>query len=177
MRRLLVLCLGAALALPAAAAAIALVPGDGTLHVDDADGKVRLGSRFAPFSGVVLGRISVGKLEIIDPEEECDELLVWDEDDTRERPLRSREGIACVFVTFDRSSAMRFRLVSEDSEITMSGRGIWISAFGQGPAYLQGTARRPAKDGTYSLNGQRPRSMPEPGEWWAVGNWTRPSLP
>jgi hypothetical protein len=177
MRRLLVLCLGAMLVLPAAAAAIALVPGDGTLHVDNGDGKVRLGSKFAPFSGVVLGRISVGKLEIIDPEEECEDLLVWNEDDTRERPLRARDGIACVFVTFARDEAMRFRLVREDGEITMSGKGLWVSAVGQGVAYLQGTTRR-AGDGTYSINGQRPRSLPERGEWVPVGNWTtRPSLP
>src|SRR5687768_365557 len=131
MRRVVTLVLSAALLVPATAAAFAHALGDGTLHVNNADGRV---SFLRGFSGVVLGRVTVGTLEVIDPDSECDDLaaLVWDDDGWRERPLRgSRDGIKCVFRTFDRTTPMRFRLLEED-EIRITGAGIWISTVGQG---------------------------------------------
>jgi hypothetical protein len=176
MRRVLVLLLGATLALPAAALAVGLAQGDGTLYVNRADGKVRLGSKLDTFSGVVLGRINVGRLEIIDPDEECDELslVVWDADDGWERPMRQRDGVVCVFVSNDRTSPMRFRLVRDENEVVISGNGLFVTAVGEGPAFLLGTPKK-IRDGTYSINGERPLSMPEKGKWVEIR--ARGSLP
>jgi hypothetical protein len=173
MRRVLTLGLLAALAVPAVAAATALAPGDGTLYVNNADGRVHF---LRGFSGVVLGRITFGTLEVFNPSGECDEVadLVWDDDERTERPLRgSRDGIKCVFRATDRTTPMRFRLLEESEEIRISGQGIWVSAVGQGRVHLQGSDR--LRDGTFSISGDRPRSMPDRGATYSIG--TRPSLP
>jgi hypothetical protein len=176
MRRVLVLLLGATLALPAAALALGFAQGDGTLYINKADGKVRLGSKLDPFSGVVLGRLREGRLEIIDPDEDCDDLslVVWDADDDWERPLRQRDGVACVFVSSDRTTPMRFRLVRDENEVLVSGTGLFVTAVGEGPVFLQGNPRK-VRDGTFSINGERPLSMPEKGKWFEIR--ARGSLP
>jgi hypothetical protein len=164
MRRVVTLWLLAALVVPATAAAIALAPGDGSLTVSNADGQVRLTLR----AGVVLGRIAQGRLEVIAPDQDCEELLVWDSDDDFERPLRARDAVACVFISRDRSTAMRFRLVRGEADIRMVGRGLSLSAAGRGRTYLEGSVTKP-RDGTFSVNGERPRSMPDKGAWFSVG--------
>ena len=161
MRRALVLCLLVVLLAPAAAIATGLASGDGMLAVRNGDGVVGLKLK----SGAILGRIQSGRLEIVvDPDVNCDELLVWDYDRDSLRPLASRDKVACVFVVGRESPAdMRFRLVREENEIRLTGRGLWISAVGRGQVYLKGSTRERA-DGVYSLNGARERSLPDRGE-------------
>jgi hypothetical protein len=167
-------CFAAVLALPATAAAIHAAPGDGTLAVSNAEGRVEF---LRNFSGVVLGRVTTGRLEIVNPESDCYGLDVWDVDDIREFPLRgSRDGVRCVFRTLDRSTAMRFRLVREGDEILVRGAGIWISAVGRGDVYLEGKPNK-LRDGTFSINGERRGSLPDGGRTFTIGTRRPGSLP
>jgi hypothetical protein len=163
MRRVLVLCLGATLALPAAALAVSLAQGDGTLYVNNAAGQVNL----RPWSGVVLGRMTEGKLELVDPDASCDDIDVWGAD--VERELRAREAVICRFVSRDRDSVMRFRLVEDVEEIRMiNSRGLYVAAVGQGKAFLKGSPRI-EQDGTFSINGDRRRgTLPDSGKSYEI---------
>ena len=161
MRRILVVTVVLALAIPAVAAAHVLAPGDGSLAVRSGDGVVRL----SEFRGVVLGRISAGTLVIVDPKgDDCDSLLVWDADDQWPRVRRYGEDrvLECWFTT---TSGMRFRLVGGTNTIRINARGIALSAVGQGRGFVRGTPML-ADDGVYSVNGSDWRSLPDDG--WAV---------
>ncbi|MBD0329858.1 MAG: hypothetical protein ICV64_07125 [Thermoleophilia bacterium] len=168
MRPLVLVCLAAVLALPATAAAVHVAAaGDGTLSVSNAEGRVEF---LRSFSGVVLGRVTTGRLEVVNPDADCNDLGVWDVDEVRELPLRgSRDGVRCVFRTVDRSMAMRFRLVREGDEVLVAGAGIWISAVGQGRVYLEGKPNK-LRDGTFSINGERRGSLPDAGRTFTIGS-------
>jgi hypothetical protein len=167
MRGLVTVVIVAALLVPAAALAQSRTPGDGTLHVNSAEGRVHF---LRSFSGVVLGRITVGTLEVVNPDSDCDSLKVWDADDTNERPLPgSRDGVRCIFRSTDRSTPMRFRLVREGDEVRVSGSGIWLSSVGQGRVFVQGSERR-VRDGTFAINGdRRPGTLPDRGLTVTIG--------
>jgi hypothetical protein len=165
MRRILVLTMVLALAIPAVAAAQALVPGDGSLAVRSGDGVVRL----SDFRGVVLGRISTGTLVIVDPKsDDCDSLLVWDADDAwpRVRRLGEDRVLECWYTT---TSGMRFRLVGGPSTIRINARGIALSAVGQGRGFVRGTPTL-VDDGLYSVDGSDWRSLPDEGRAVRIGS-------
>ena len=165
MRRILPILLVLVLALPAAAAARMLAPGDGTLVVRSGDGRVWL----SEFRGVVLGRISAGTLVLVDPKGgDCDAQLVWEADDQwpRVRTIGEDRVLECVYRT---TSGMRFRLVGTDTTLRVNGRNIALTAVGKGTGYLKGTPALP-DDGTYSVDGADWRSLPEDGRFVHIGS-------
>jgi hypothetical protein len=165
MRRALLITLVLALAVPVAAAARTLVPGDGSMVVRSGDGNVRL----IDFKGAILGRIANGTVVVVDPKGgDCDALLVWDADNQwpRVRTVGEDTHLECVFKT---TSGMRFRLVGGPSTIRVNGKGIALSAVGQGLAYVRGS-RVVADDGTYSVDGSDWKALPEDGRFVRVGS-------
>jgi hypothetical protein len=167
-RRLVVLCLGVALALPAAAWAVApLTGGDGSLAVRDGAGFIRLNLR----SGAILGRIENGTLEIVDPDVNCDDLLVWDADS--QFPKTVRDKTACVFRVHseDDEPGMRFRLARDENEVRLRGSGLWVSAVGRGRVFINGAgSATKTRDGSYSLNGGFFKSLPNDGQAFVLGS-------
>lgn len=164
MRRILLIGVVLALAIPAVAAAKALVPGDGSMAVRSGDGIVRLND----FRGVVLGKIATGTLVIVDPKgDDCDSLLVWDADDQwpRVRRLGDDRVLECWFTT---TSGMRFRLVGGTNTIRINARGIALSAVGQGRGFVRGTPAL-TDDGLYSVDGSDWRSLPDDGRAVRIG--------
>ncbi len=161
MRRILVLWLGLVLAVPATAfAVVPFATGDGTLAVRWGDGNVTLKLR----SGVVLGRIATGTLEVVDPDVACEDLLVWDADD-----MTPTKRDTCRFRSIERDGTpMRFRLLRGDNEIRLHGRGLFISAVGRGRVLLQGSDER-VRDGQYSINAAPFRSLPDEAQWFPIG--------
>lgn len=165
MRRALLITVVLALAIPVAAAARTLVPGDGSMVVRSGDGLVRL----IDFKGAILGRIANGTLVIVDPKGgDCDALLVWDADDSwpRVRTVGDDTVLECVFKT---TSGMRFRIVGGTNTVRVNARGIALSAVGQGLGYVRGS-KVAAEDGTYSVDGSDWRSLPEDGRFVRVGS-------
>ena len=165
MRRALVITLVLALAVPVAAAARTLAPGDGSMVVRSGDGHVRL----IDFKGAILGRIATGTVVVVDPKGgDCDALLVWDADDAwpRVRTVGDDTVLECVFKT---TSGMRFRLVGGPNTIRVNGNGIALSAVGQGLGYVRGS-KVIADDGSYSVNGGDWKAMPEDGRFVRVGS-------
>jgi len=162
MRRILVLCVGLVFCVPATA--FAIVPfalGDGTLAVRGGDGTVTLKLR----SGVVLGRMATGTLEVVDPDVACEDLLVWQADETT--PTKRD---TCRFRSMERDGTpMRFRLLRGDNEIRLHGRGLFISAVGRGKVRLEGSDER-VRDGQYSINAAPFKSLPDEGGWLAIGS-------
>jgi hypothetical protein len=165
MRRTLLITLVLALLAPAAAVAQRLAPGDGSLVVRSGDGNVRL----TDFKGVVLGRIANGTLVIVDPKGgDCDAPLVWDADDQwpRVRQIGPEKVLECVYRT---TSGMRFRFVGGPSTLRVNGKGIALTAVGQGAGYVRGS-KNVDDDGTYSVDGGDWRSLPEDGRVVRVGS-------
>jgi hypothetical protein len=169
MRRTLLLCLALAFAVPATAfALVPLTSSDGTLAVRAGDGKVQLKLR----SGVILGLVDSGRLEVVDPDVDCEDLNVWNSGDPdlkfvprpgiRQAPSSPRRVPVCVFKADDQNP-MRFRLIGE-GDVTVVGSGIWMSVVGRGRAYLLGRPTK-AHDGRYSLNGDVFKSLPDDGDW------------
>jgi hypothetical protein len=173
MRRLILLCLGALLVVPATA--LGVVPfasGDGTVAVRDGAGLVKLQLP----SSVILGRVEDGELRVFDPDTDCDALdrtTVWNNDDldvkfvskpgVRQTPSSPRRVPVCVFTS---DTPMRFRLLDEGN-VRVKGDGIWVSAVGRGKVWLEGQDDK-ANDGKYSINGAPFRSLPDDGGWLDV---------
>jgi hypothetical protein len=145
MWRILPILLVCALAAPLAATARSTVPGDGTLSVRNGDGQVRMLLR-----GAVIGKVESGRLTVIDPARDCEQLLVW-ETDVPPREWTTTEGeTACTFSGTD----LRFRFVGGLNELRVVGDGIFLSAVGKGSARLRGTG------GTYSVDGSKYVEVP-----------------
>lgn len=165
MRRILVLLVVLALTVPAVAAARKLTPGDGTLVVRSGDGRVWLND----FRGVVLGRIATGTLVLVEPKGgDCDTQLVWEADDQwpRVRTVGDDRVFECVYRT---TSGMRFRVVGGQNTLRVNGRGIALTAVGKGTGHLRGTPSL-LDDGTYSLDGEDWRSLPDDGRFVRIGS-------
>lgn len=158
MRRLLVLGAVLAFALPAAAWAVGAARTDGTLVVRAGDGVVTIRLD----RGAVIGRMVRGTLRVIEPRNgDCETPLVWEEGfraDAIERFLNSG-----VFVCEFRGRNMRFRLVGQNNDATLTGSDIFVSAVGRGTGGLRG--RGGPDDGRYSLNGDTFSPLPH--------TWTR----
>jgi hypothetical protein len=128
-----------ALALPVAGVA-GLSAGEGTLSVEDGQGKVTLQAR-----GGVIGRLERGVVTIYDlTPEDASEPVVFGDD----RPVRfvGETGIQYA------GTALRFRLVGGGFRIVISGKGIDLSVVAKGSGTI--TAGAAALDpGVYSLDG------------------------
>ena len=57
-------------------------------------------------------------------------------------------------------SGFRFRAIGGAYRILVRGAGIYLFAGGHGTVRLQGSSHYPASDGSYSIDGGRPRSLP-----------------
>jgi hypothetical protein len=135
-----------AIAAPATYAA-GIAKGDGTLSVKSGNGKVTLAGRVSAFGRVDTGRIIFTSLDPTDD-------TLPDLFDTCERTqLRLDGGILCI------GTKLRFRLLDARYRVTISGRGIDVSAVGKGQATLQG-ADATIDDGDFSLNGGLYKAIP-----------------
>jgi len=165
MRRASVIILVLALAVPAAAAAQRLAPGDGSLVVRGGDGQVRL----SDFRGAILGRIQTGTLVVVDPKGgDCDTLFVWEADDQwpRVRTVGDDKVLECVYTT---RSGMRFRLVGGENTIKINAKGIALTAVGATRGFVKGSPNI-VDDGTYSVDGSDWRSLPDDGKFVRIGS-------
>jgi hypothetical protein len=57
-------------------------------------------------------------------------------------------------------SGFRFRAVGGVYRVVIHGSGVFVYAAGHGRVTLHGSTSYPTRDGTYSLDGQAPRSLP-----------------
>jgi hypothetical protein len=58
-------------------------------------------------------------------------------------------------------SGFRFRAIGGYYRIVVRGAGVYLFVGGQGNVRLRGSSFEPHADGTYSLNGAAPRSLPK----------------
>jgi hypothetical protein len=169
MRKHILLLLACLLALPAmASAALMRSTGDGTLSVEDGQGRIVIDAR-----GGVIGRFDRGSVTILDrtPEDPF-EAKVWGA--TREVELGlDRERYF--------GPGVRFRLIGGSFRIVIHGAGIDLSAVGTGIVTLEGSGRFP---GVYSLDGEdcgAPRSkckdLPDPAQRFRLGTPDPPERP
>jgi hypothetical protein len=161
MRKHILLLLACLLALPAlGSAALMRSTGDGTLSVEDGQGRIVIDAR-----GGVIGRFDRGSVTILDrTPEDAFEAKVWGA--TREVELgldRERHF----------GPGVRFRLIGGSFRIVINGAGIDLSAVGTGIVSLEGSGRFP---GVYSLDGEdcgAPRSkckdLPDPAQRFRLG--------
>ena len=147
MRRLLLLPALLALALPAIAVARDGAAGDGTLIVKNGSGKIVIQAK-----GGVIGRFDEGSIVVRDPnpDDELEEVVTGAEDTRRVDD----------FVTVYSGKNIRFRFIGGRFKITLKKdtTGIDLSATGKGTVVLQGAGT--FDDGTYSLNGEKPKPLP-----------------
>ncbi len=161
MRKPIMLLLVCLLAVPAVgSAALMRSTGDGTLSVEDGQGRIVIDAR-----GGVIGRFDRGSVMILDrTPEDAFEARVWGA--TREVPLG-----------FDRDryfgEGVRFRLIGGSFRIVINGAGIDLSAVGSGAVVLEGSGRFP---GVYSLDGEdcsaprsRCKALPDPAQRLRLG--------
>jgi hypothetical protein len=142
----------------AAGLALAGSTDDGTLSVKAGIGKVNLN-----FNGSAVGRVARGSITVTDP------LLgdglgfdTWGCDPgSYDRPTTDGDGQVRVC----RGNGLRFRAIGGKYQIKLKGSGIYLSAVGQGSAFLNGAGDDPNvySDGTYSLNDQPYKSLPDLG--------------
>ena len=57
-------------------------------------------------------------------------------------------------------SNFRFRATGGFYRVVVRGAGVYVFAGGRGKVWLKGSSVTPGADGTYSVNGRPPRSMP-----------------
>jgi hypothetical protein len=169
MRKHILLLLACLLALPAmASAALMRSTGDGTLSVEDGQGRIVIDAR-----GGVIGRFDRGSVTILDrTPDDAFEAKVWGA--TREVELGlDRERYF--------GPGVRFRLIGGSFRIVIHGAGIDLSAVGTGFVTLEGSGRFP---GVYSLDGEdcgAPRSkckdLPDPAQRFRLGTPDPPERP
>jgi hypothetical protein len=145
MRRLALLALFAALAVPAAALASERAADDGTLSVVTADGVINVVAR-----GGVIGS--------------CDQCRVWITDpvagDGTGAVVTGWEDKDDVTDTKSKWSGtdVRFKLIGGYFKLRVAGTGITLYAVGKGSGSLRGAV---TNTGTWSLNDGTPRLLPD----------------
>lgn len=161
MRKNIMLLLVCMLAVPAVgSAALMRGAGDGTLSVEDGQGRIVVDAR-----GGIIGRFDRGYITILDRTPDDDfEARVWGA--TREIELGlDRERYF--------GPGVRFRLIGGSFRVVINGAGIDLSAVGSGVVSLEGSGRFP---GVYSLDGEdcsAPRSkckeLPDEAQRFRLG--------
>jgi hypothetical protein len=160
MRRPFLLCALVALSLPVLASAGTAAAEDGTLSVKNGSGSLRIGGPYlgGPARGALIGRCDScsfilrdvvegdGSQPIVNGQEESKDP---DDDGTNE---------------WFTGTNIRFRLIGGKYVFRIKGKGIDLSVVGTGLVRVRGREGDEAlADGTYSLNGEDPRSLPS--EW------------
>jgi hypothetical protein len=153
MRRLVPLAiLVCGLVLPAVALAELGGSGDdATLSVRNGLGKVTLN-----FTGSVVGRIASGKIVATDPvADDGVGIVTWGCDNSAPKKVEPGTKVCS-------GDNVRFRAIGGKYTIYVRGTGIFLSLVGRGVATLDGRGDLPAVDydGTYSLNDQPYKSLP-----------------
>ena len=149
MRRILLLCALAALAVPVLASAMPRSAGDGTLSIRD--GKVKLLVLHA--RGGVIGRCGRCRITLDDlTATDRATPFVTGEDNSRDT---DQDGEDEQFW----GTNVRFRLTGGEFTLRVTGRDVDLSAVGRGRGKLRGAGG--PNDGTYSLNGEEARSLPD----------------
>lgn len=147
------LALVAILALAAAAVAVAgrAPVEDGTLSVRDGRATIQIRMR-----GGIIGRFARGSLRVTDPVGQGDSVVVRGAE--RERPIDED-------TTLYSGRDVRFRIVDERRFVVrINGAKINFSAVGRGEGWLDGSGDPGGGiffDGSYSLNGEPYRSIPD----------------
>ena len=139
MRRLLTFAMLAALVLPAAALAYPSGINDGTLSVQDGQGKIVISAR-----GGVIGSVVRGSVTISDPVDGDGTGPIVTGDDF---PPVERNDTTTTW----RGTRVRFRIIGGAFRVVVKGRGINLSLVGKGNVTLTGAGT--ADDGSYSVNG------------------------
>ena len=108
------------------------------------------------FNGSAVGRLTRGSIEITDPVA-GDGLGFGFSGCEREFDKSNSPTTVC------RGTNLRFRAVGGKYQILIRGAGIYLSAVGHGLVVLNGAGDDPAveSDGTYSLNDQPYKSLPD----------------
>jgi hypothetical protein len=140
MRRLVIFALLAGLVLPAAALARPAGINDGTLSVQDGDGKVVIAGR-----GGVIGSFVKGSVTISDPIDGDGTGPIVSGDDFP--PIERNDT-----TTTWRGNRVRFRMIGGTFKIIVRARGINLSFVGKGQVTISGAGT--FDDGTYSVNGE-----------------------
>jgi hypothetical protein len=160
VRRLIVIGVSLlALALPAGALALRASPGDGTLVVKNGTAPKGQAVVNLVVTGSAIGHVrGLGKI-VIDNATTASTPEVTGADGCKNLgPDDPRQiygsAILCTGNNF------RFRAVGDTYAITIYGSGVSLFAIGSGKAILAGTPGEPTDDGTYSLNGGDPHSLP-----------------
>jgi hypothetical protein len=139
MRRLLTFAMLVGLVLPAAALARPAGINDGTLSVQDGNGKIVIGAR-----GGVIGSIGKGSVTISDPVDGDGTGPIVTGDDFP--PIERNDT-----TTTWRGTRVRFRIIGGAFKVWVKGRGINLSVVGRGNITLAGAGT--VDDGTFSVNG------------------------
>jgi hypothetical protein len=139
MRRLLTIALLVGLVLPAAALARPDGINDGTLSIQDGDGKMIIAGR-----GGVIGSFAKGSVTISDPVDGDGTGPIVTGDDFP--PIERNDT-----TTTWRGNRVRFRMIGGTFRIVVKGRGINLSFVGKGQVTMTGAGT--LDDGTYSVNG------------------------
>jgi hypothetical protein len=146
MRRLLTFALLVGLVLPAAALARPTGINDGTLSVQDGDGKVVISGR-----GGVIGSFMKGAVTISDPVDGDGTGPIVTGDDFP--PIERNDT-----TTTWRGNRVRFRIIGGTFKIVVRGRGINLSFVGKGQVTITGAGT--PDDGTYAVNGEDYSAIP-----------------
>ena len=168
MRRLALICvLVAAVAAPAAAWAVRVAPGDGTLVVQNGSAPNGVALVTLVLKGTVIGHLSTGSPDV-------DDLVVIDNPNGTGDFTVSPVGSALVStktVTSTRTkylgSDFRFHAVADNYyKVTIYGTGVNLFAVGQGNVTIQGMQDATVNNGRYSLNGQDFKPLPAAPTAW-----------
>ena len=169
MRKSILLLFACLLAVPAlASAALLRSAGDGTLSVEDGQGRIVIDVR-----GGVIGRFDRGNVTILDrTPEDAFEPKVWG---------ATREVVVGLEQERHYGPGVRFRLIGGSFRIVINGAGIDLSAVGNGVVSLEGSGRFP---GVYSLDGEdcgapraKCKTLPNPVQRFRLGTPEPPERP
>jgi hypothetical protein len=154
MRRLLVLAVAAALAVPALAWAATRALDDGTLSVKNGDGVV-----FVSVRGTLIGTCDNCRVSIVDPSP----------DDGAPAVVTGNEDHKEISDTRDIYSGkdVRFRMVGGFFKIKVSGYGIDLGVVAKGWGRIQAYD---SNTGTYSVNGDARRLLPADREVFVLSS-------
>lgn len=154
MRRLIVIGLLVALALPAASSALRGGPGDGSLVVQKGRGLIEIRAR-----GVVFGHVASGRIVLAD-------VSGGDRSPVVHGCARSSSKLTGG-KTLCAGTDLTFNLIGGTFKIRVTGTGIDLSLVGRG-AYLIAGAGTPS-DGTFDPNGEGPRPLPGEPTQFSLG--------